>query len=222
MNLYSDSALLETCLRSLGSKEDVDRHRIVLEIKEHLEAAACELSLERFANFENELYQRLFAFVHDEHLKVKRGGILALRTLIDCTSAAAESKVIKFANTIAAALKGNTDLSIIESVTDALGYMASHSPVSHVDYVESELNRALEWLHSTQPHRLFAACMILKQLADNAPTIFFVRTREFFDMIWIPLWHTQEFLRLSAGQALSACLAVLSQRTYHLQWYVID
>ena len=150
---------------------------------------------------------------------MKRGGILAIRELIDCTSAAAESKVIKFANTIAAVLKANTDFALIELVADALGYMARHSPVSHVDYVESELNRALEWLHGTQPHRLFAACVVLQQLADNAPTIFFVRTREFFDLIWGPLWHSREFIRLSAGKALSACLAVLSQRTYHLQWY---
>ena len=152
-------------------------------------------------------------------MAVKRGGILAIRELIDCTSAAAESKVIKFANTIAAVLKVNTDLSLIELVADCLGYMARHSPVSHVDYVESELNRALEWLHGTQPHRLFAACVVLQQLADNAPTIFFVRTREFFDLIWGPLWHSKEFIRLSAGKALSACLAVLGQRTYHLQWY---
>ena len=219
MNQYSDYCLLDASLKALASKDDVDRSKVALEIREHVEAAARELSLERFATYENELYQRLFAFVHDENLLVKRGGILAISTLIDSTSSAAESKVIKFANTIAAALKGNTDLATIELVTEALGYMASHSPVSHVDYVESELNRALEWLRSTQPHRLFAACMILKQLADNAPTIFFVRTREFFDMIWTPLWHHQEFLRLSAGQALSACLAVLSQRTYHLQWY---
>ena len=157
--------------------------------------------------------------VHDESLAVKRGGILAIRELIDCTSAAAESKVIKFANTIAAVLKANTDFSLIELVADCLGYMARHSPVSHVDYVESELNRALEWLHGTQPHRLFAACVVLQQLADNAPTIFFVRTREFFDLIWGPLWHSKEFIRLSAGKALSACLAVLGQRTYHLQWY---
>jgi Domain of unknown function (DUF3385) len=142
-----------------------------------------------------------------------------MRELIDCTSAAAESKVIKFSNTIAAVLKGNTDFSVIELVADALGYMARHSPVSHVDYVESELNRALEWLHGTQPHKLFAACVVLQQLADNAPTIFFVRTREFFDLIWGPLWHSKEFIRLSAAKALSACLAVLSQRTYHLQWY---
>jgi Domain of unknown function (DUF3385) len=163
--------------------------------------------------------QKIFSFVHDDALVVKRGGILAMRELIDCTSAAAESKVIKFANTIAAVLKGNTDFSVIELVADALGYMARHSPVSHVDYVESELNRALEWLHGTQPHRLFAACVVLQQLADNAPTIFFVRTREFFDLIWGPIWHFKEFIRLSASKALSACLAVLSQRTYHLQWY---
>lgn len=129
-----------------------------------------------------------------------------MRELIECTSAAAESKVIKFANTIAAVLKINTDFTIIELIADALGYMARLRTVSHVDYVESELNRALEWLHGSLPHRLFAACVVLEQLAENAPTIFFVRTREFFDLIWGPLWHQKEVIRLSAWRALRACL----------------
>ena len=146
-----------------------------------------------------------------------------IRELIECTSAGAEAKVIKFANTLSAALKGNTDFALIVLVAEALGHMARCSPVAHVDFVESELNRALEWLRvdvsRDLPHRRLAACAILQQLADNAPTIFFARTSEFFDIIWGPLRDAKEPIRLAAAKALSACLAVLKQRTYHLQWY---
>lgn len=146
-----------------------------------------------------------------------------IRELIDCTSAGAEAKVIKFANTLSAALNGNTDFALIALVAEALGHMARYSPVAHVDFVESELSRALEWLRVDPsrdlPHRRLAACAILEQLADNAPTIFFVRTSEFFDIIWGPLRDPKEPIRLAAAKALSACLAVLKQRTYHLQWY---
>ena len=87
--------------------------------------------------------------------------------------------------------------------------------------MENELNQALNWLRepNNQSYRRFSACVVLQQLAENAPTIFFVRTKEFFDLIWRPLWDPKEKIRLSAGAALSACLAVLRQRTYHLQWY---
>jgi FKBP12-rapamycin complex-associated protein len=97
--------------------------------------------------------------------------------LIECTSAAAETKVIKFSNTLASVLKSNTDFNLIELVAFSFGHMARNSPISQVDFVECELNRALEWLKYEQPHRKFAACSVLQQLAENAPTIFFTRTR---------------------------------------------
>ena len=110
------------------------------------------------------------------------------------TTHQAEQKVITFANTLSNALKVNTDYQLIELVAAALGDMARSSPMAQVDYVESELNQALDWLRESQErsdqsqsHRRFAACAVLQQLAENAPTVFFVRTKEFFDLIWKPL-----------------------------------
>ena len=150
----------------------------------------------------------------------KIGGILAIRELISCTSAAAEAKVTKFAKALSAALNATTDFPLIELIADTFGLMARSSPISDVEYLEGELNRSLGWLKAKgAPYRRFAACTLLRQLAKNAPTIFFARVNEFFDLIWAPLWDPKEVIRVSAGQALSACLAVLQQRTYHLQWY---
>jgi serine/threonine-protein kinase mTOR len=153
----------------------------------------------------------------------KVGGILAIRELVDCTSAAAESKVVKFATALSNALSQASDTALIELIADALGHMAKNSPVSHVDYLEMELNRALDWLkgHKNSFNRRFAACTILAQLAKNARTVFFARIHEFFDLIWSPMWDPREPIRLAASRALSACLAVLRERTYHLQWYCL-
>lgn len=146
---------------------------------------------------------------------------MAIRELIDCTSSSAETKVNKFAKNLSHALSTSTDFGLIELVADALGHMARNSPVSDVDYLESELTRSLEWLRASKPsvYKRFAACMMLQQLARNAPTIFFARINEFFDLIWSPMWDHKETIRAVAGKALSACLAVLKERTYHLQWY---
>jgi hypothetical protein len=141
------------------------------------------------------------------------GGIEVLRELIDCASAAAESKAIKFANTISYALRANTNFELLELIADALGHMAKYSPVSHVDYVECEIDRSLEWLSFKEniPHRRFAACAILQRLADNAPTIFFARIYEFFELIWGPLRDFNELIRIAAVKTLNACLSVLKQ-----------
>jgi len=181
MNLYSDYETLEEILTNLRTD---DRKQASTEMKFHVEAAARELSLERFSSFENSLFMTIFNFVQSENMGDKLGGIVAIRELIDCTSASAEGKIIKFASTLAIALKNNTDFAIIELVADALGYMARFSSASQVDYVERELDRSLEWLSGTVTHRRHAACAVLHQLAENAPTIFFARSADFFHLIW--------------------------------------
>jgi tetratricopeptide (TPR) repeat protein len=149
----------------------------------------------------------------------KMGGIRAIRELIDSASSSSEEKVIKFSSALGSALKSNTDFALTEQIADALGYMARVSPVANVDYVEIELIRSLDWLRGEIPYRRLAACVVLQQLAENAPTVFFGRAREFFDYIWGPLWDPREDIRVTAAKALCACLSVLRQRNYHLQWY---
>ena len=54
MNLYSDFEALDTSIKLLGI--DSTRKKATSDIKLHVEVAARELSLERFGNFENELF----------------------------------------------------------------------------------------------------------------------------------------------------------------------
>jgi hypothetical protein len=184
MNLYSDFELLDANFRLLAIENE--RKRAAVDVKMHVEAAARELSLERFGKFENELYMKIFNCLSGNSLEEKTGGVIAIKELIECTSASAETKVKNFAHNLSILLKSNTDFALIELIAVTLGHMARNSPVAHVDFIEGELIRALEWLKAEQPHRKFAACVVLQQLAANA---------------------------------LSACLSVLRQRTYHLEWY---
>ena len=125
MQLYSDYDLLSGNLSQLTGKGEGLQEKAAQEVKAHVEAAARELSLFRFANFENELYASIFLFVvSGETVGEKLGGIMAIRELIDCTSAAAEQKVITFANTLSNALKANDDYTLLEMVAVALGHMA--------------------------------------------------------------------------------------------------
>ena len=57
MHQYSDVEVLATTLTSVSSSEEALRSRAAVDIKAHVESAARELSLESFANFENELYK---------------------------------------------------------------------------------------------------------------------------------------------------------------------
>ncbi len=102
-----------------------------------------------------------------------------------------------------------------------LGHLARSSVVPNADYVEFEVDRGLEWLHSDQSSRRLAACFVLKELAENAPTLFFAKTGDFLERVWIVLRDGKPIIRLSAARALSACLRILAQRSAisHVNWY---
>ena len=52
-----------------------------------------------------------------------------------------------------------------------------------------------------------AACAVLHQLAENAPTIFFARLKDFFDRIWGPLRGECTYTLLDV-----TCMCRMSQR----------
>jgi serine/threonine-protein kinase mTOR len=167
------------------------------------------------------LSQQIFSFLNSENLNEKKGGIRAILQLITCPSATTEHKADQFSRQLSFALKNNTDFQVLELIAVTFGQLAKYAPVSQVESVEAELIRSLEWLRgpSNLPHRRLAACALLHELAENAPTIFFVRCKEFFELIWGPLRDPKEAIRLCAARALSSSLSALEQRTYHLQWY---
>jgi hypothetical protein len=50
---------------------------------------------------------------------------------------------------------------------------------------------------------------VLHQLAENAPTIFFVRCKEFFDRIWGPLRGVVSVISADTAHAHSVCALLL-------------
>ncbi len=82
-------------------------HSAAKDLRALVESASRGLSIETFARFENELFQRVFALVHapESQLWEKLGGLEAMDELIDVPSAEAEMKVIKFANKLSFSLR---------------------------------------------------------------------------------------------------------------------
>ena len=69
-----------------------------------------------------------------------------------------------------------------------------------IAFKSNQVDRGLEWLHSDQSSRRLAACFVLKELAENAPTLFFAKTSEFFDRIWIVLRDPKPIIRINAAR----------------------
>ena len=71
------------------------------------------------------------------------------------------------------------------------------------DYVEFEVNKALEWLSGDRHEgRRHAAVLVLRQLAVNAPTFFFQHIQSFFDLFYNAIRDTKPAIREGAVEAL--------------------
>ncbi|KAA8545737.1 hypothetical protein F0562_020812 [Nyssa sinensis] len=107
-------------------------------------------------------------------------------------------------------------------VTLVLGHLARKGGAMTADEVERQVKNALEWLRGERiEYRRFAAVLILKEMAENASTVFNVHVPEFVDAIWVALRDPTLVVRERAVEALRACLRVIEKREtrWRVQWY---
>jgi len=176
-----------------------------------------------FKTFEDAIFRRIFALVQSDDMASKRAGVAAMDLLIDEPSSQIEAKVIKFSNTLKHAITANSHGLLLVDIAKALGHLARTLAVPNNDFVDFEMNRGLEWLEADQQHghRRLAACLVLRELAVAAPTLFFVKSSVFFDRIWVVLKDPRQPIRDAAADALAVALALLASRpsVHHMRFY---
>src|SRR5690242_1687285 len=90
----------------------------------------------------------------------------------------------------------------------ALGHLARAGGSLTADFVEFEVKRALEWLQGDRSEqRRHAAVLVLKELAENAPTLFNVHVSPvFICALCLRVSFTHIALLLSAYGFAVVCL----------------
>jgi FKBP12-rapamycin complex-associated protein len=85
-----------------------------------------------------------------------------------------------------------------------MGHLVFSGGALTADVVESEVRRSLEWLQRSQNEsRRYAAVLILREMAENAPAVFNVHVRAFIDAIWSALRDPKIHVRDAGVSALS-------------------
>ncbi len=126
--------------------------RVALELATFVRVLANEMPLEEFGIVEGEIFSTILGFMNSNDNNKRLAGIAALNALIGVTSADEEKKATKFAKNLSHGLKAaNVDFEFLSVVTKAVGKMALGS--ANVDYVESEITRAVEWLKKERSDR---------------------------------------------------------------------
>lgn len=213
--------ILVRLLTELKSKNDDIRSKAAKELRTHVSTVSRELSGENFTKFINDVNRRIFELVNSTDYHEKIGGIMAIDELIDIDGEDNTTKITRFANYLRIVLPG-IDPQVSALAAKALGRLAMAGGTLTPDFVEFEIKRSLEWLQGDRNEaRRHAAVLVLKELAINAPILFYPYAAQFLDNIWVALRDPKVGIREGAAEAVRACLQIIYQRetTVRTQWY---
>ncbi|KAK9058046.1 hypothetical protein SSX86_022886 [Deinandra increscens subsp. villosa] len=193
-----------------------------LALRKHVEEEARALSGEAFSRFMDQLYDRITSLLESNDVADNLGALRATDELIDLKLGASGTKVSKFSNYMRIVFDTKRDPEILILASKVLGHLARAGGAMTADEVECQVKNALQWLGGERvEYRRFAAVLILKEMAENASTVFNVHVPEFVDAIWVALRDPTLAVRERAVEALRACLRVIEKREtrWRVQWY---
>ncbi|XP_041013717.1 serine/threonine-protein kinase TOR-like isoform X1 [Juglans microcarpa x Juglans regia] len=192
-----------------------------LALRKHLEEEARDLSGEAFSRFMDQLYDRISSLLDSNDAAENLGALRAIDELIDVALGENASKVSKFSNYMRTVFEVKRDPEILVLASRVLGHLARAGGAMTADEVEHQVKIALDWLRGDRVDRRFAAVLILKEMAENASTVFNVHVPVFVDAIWVALRDPTLAVRERAVEALRACLKVIEKREtrWRVQWY---
>eukprot|EP01132_Coremiostelium_polycephalum_P005602 gene5602-6970_t len=217
--LWADA--LGKILLDLKNKREDDRMKAAKHLRNYVITQSREMTNENFTKFMQDVNNLIFELVNSSGIPEKIGGILAIDELIDVDYDENATKITRLANYLRIGLSSN-DHTVMQMASKALGRLARSSGTLTAECVEFEVTRALEWLSGERfEARRHAAVLVLKELAQNSPTLFYVHAGSFVDSIWVALKDTKVAIREGAVEALRACLELIAEREsrLRLQWY---
>ncbi|KAG0469712.1 hypothetical protein HPP92_016412 [Vanilla planifolia] len=191
-------------------------------LRKFVEEETRDLSGEAFSRFMDQLYDRISALLESNDVAENLGALRAIDALIDVALGDNAAKVSKFSSYMRMVFEAKRDPEILILGSGVLGHLARAGGAMTADEVECHIKNALGWLHGERiEYRRFAAVLILKEMAENASTVFNVHVPEFVDAIWVALRDPTSTVRERAVEALRACLRVIEKREtrWRVQWY---
>ncbi|CAM8904260.1 unnamed protein product [Rhodiola kirilowii] len=191
-------------------------------LRKHLEEGVHELNGEAFLRFMDQFYDRISAMLNSNSVAENLGALRAIDELIDVPLGENASKVSKISHYMQVVFEKKRDHDVLVLASRVLGHLAKSAGALAAEEVEYQVRKALDWLRGDRiESRRFAAVLILKEMAENASTVFNVHVSEFVDAIWVALRDPTLEVREKAVEALRACLRVIEKREtrWRVQWY---
>ena len=204
----------ERALSELRSRREHVKRKAMQDLRAVVELEARQMSRESFSAFIQELNARIFTLIKSEEPHEKLGGIFAMDALVDVECEESPTFITRFANYLRLILPCNNVATMIMAAK-VLGHLAQSGGTLTADFVEFETKRALESLNAekrSEHHRL-AAVLVCKELASNAPTLFFMHVPSYVKSIWAAIHDPKQLIREAAIDSLRATLGIIGTRS---------
>jgi len=183
-----------------------------------------------YTSFLTQLHSMLQSLINSPNINSRLKALRAIDILIDIKYDDPR-KITKFCMFLRSFLTFQYgDSASVRECARVLGKLArvsarSTSKTLTAEWVDFESKRAMEWLEgdsrSKSDGRRYAAVLVLKELAENAPTLFYTHVGGFIIHMWHGIKDPNEHVRKGCVHALRAVLALIAERqsTVRVEWY---
>ncbi|KAJ3362692.1 phosphatidylinositol kinase- protein kinase tor1 [Allomyces javanicus] len=206
---------LDHIIARLWSRNDELKAIAAEDLKQHVLAVSRELASDVLAKFLTDVNQRIFELILGSEVHEKVGGIMAIEKLIEVDGEENATKITRYGNYLAMALN-NGDPQVMVLAARALGKLVSPriGGAFTAEFVECEVKKAIDTLHLGEKHdgKKHGAVLVLKELAQNAPTLIYAHVPTILESLWNPLRESKLVVREAAAEAMSVCLELVYQR----------
>eukprot|EP01105_Mastigella_eilhardi_P021948 TRINITY_DN5365_c0_g1_i1.p1 TRINITY_DN5365_c0_g1~~TRINITY_DN5365_c0_g1_i1.p1 ORF type:complete len:2426 (-),score=601.66 TRINITY_DN5365_c0_g1_i1:7080-14204(-) len=201
-----------TDLRACKGEEARDAS--VTKLETFIYSCSRDFSGEAFTKFLQTLNQRIKDCIESPAVSDKICGVLVIDRLL---GAEFEENITNFCNLLHLALQ-STDSVVLARASHAVGKLALSGGTLCADGIESELAQALDLLTG---ERKLGGILVLKELAINAPVLFYVHVPDFIKNVSHALYDKTPLIRGEANEALDACLSLCKYRESNLKqtWF---
>lgn len=155
--------------------------------------------------------------LHGNDSSERLGGVYALDALVDFEGVDVTAKYTRFTANLKTILRGK-DIVPMQPAAIALGKLCKPGGSLISELVESEVKTALEWLQSDRmEEKRYSAVLVLRELAQNAPTLMYAYVGLIFDLIWVGLRDQRQLIRATSGETVSACFKIIRERDQEMK-----
>lgn len=177
-----------------------------------------DLQPEQFQVFYNSVNNKITTLMlHGNDSAERLGGVFAIEELADFDGVDVTAKYTRFTAHLKSILRGK-DIVPMQAAAVALGKLCKPGGSLISELVESEVKTALEWLQSDRvEEKRYSAVLVLRELAQNAPTLMYAYVGLIFDLIWVGLRDQRQLIRVTSAETVSACFNIIQQRDQEMK-----